>query len=239
WEREREAVELAARRTAKAARFDSRLFFNAGRELFRVDAKRLWPKFWRRSAEFSSVYWPSILTAIERGVPRSKQEAVVAEVMPNDPTRAREALTRYYKTRNETSFFAALLKNAENVFESIPQEARDDVYYYERARFNKFNENYEAAEADLRKALELRPHTFELELQLAILLCEQTRLLQKDEECVKLLRGINGAATGNLKRQAETWLPRAERNLLRSQAREGLMEKKRSEANSAQESRTE
>ena len=227
WAREREAVELAARRTARAAAFDANALFNAGRELFRVDADFLWPKFWRRSAEFSLPCWTSILSAVELGVPVSKQEAVVAEIMPNDPTKARAALSRYWGKRNETPLFAVLLKNAEVVFETTPQEARDDVYYVERAYFNKFSENYEAAEADCRQALKLRPGSFELQLQLAILLCEQTRLLQKDEECVKLLREISANATGNLKRQAETWLERAERNWFRSQARAKRAEKER------------
>ena len=147
--------------------------------------------------------------------------------MPNDPTKARGALTRYYQNRSENSFFVALLKSAENVFKTTPQEARDAVYYNERAFFNKYREDYVAAEADFRKALELRPDLFELKLQLAILLCEQTRLLQKDEECVKLLREVDENATGSIKRQAETWTPRAERNLLRSQARAARAEKER------------
>ena len=226
WAREREAVELAARRTAKAAAFDSRALFNAGRELFRVDVRYLWPKFWRRSAEFSTTYWAAILNAVELGVPASKQEAVVAEITPNDPKRAREATTRYLGKR-ETPFFAALIKSAEAVFETTPEEERDDVYYTERAYFEKCRENYAAAEADFRKALQLRPELFESKLRLAILLCEQTRLLQKDEECVKLLREIADNASGSLKRQAETWLERAERNLLRSQARAKRAEKER------------
>ncbi len=41
WAREREAVELAARRTANAAPFDTRALFNAGRELFRVDVDQV------------------------------------------------------------------------------------------------------------------------------------------------------------------------------------------------------
>lgn len=233
WAREREAVELAARRTAKAAAFDSTALFNAGRELFRVDANALWPKFWRRSAEFSFARWRSILNAIELGVPASKQEAVVAKIMPNDPTAARVALSHCWGRRGETSLFAALLKNAETVFETTPQEKRDDVYYAERAYFNKFSENYEAAEADWRKALKLRPDSFEFKLQLAILLCEQTRLLQKDEECVKLLREVAESASGSRANQAKTWLQRAERNLLRSQARAKRAEKERSQEESA------
>ena len=239
WAREREAVELAARRTANAAPFDTRALFNAGRELFRVDVDRLWPKFWRRSAELSFAYWSEILKAVELGVPASKQEAIVAEIMPNDPTKARGALTRYWGSRNESTFFAALLKNAEIVFETTPQEARDDVYYIERAYFNKFSENYEAAEADFRQALKLRPGSLEIKLQLAILLCEQTRLLQKDEECVKLLQVVIENASGAVKRQAETWAPRAERNMFRSQARAKRAEKERSDGDAAQASPTE
>jgi hypothetical protein len=227
WEREREAAELAARRTAKTAAFDARALFNAGRELFRVDARFLWPKFWRRSAEYSATYWPSILNAVELGVPASAQEAVVAEIMPSDPIKARKAASLYYGRRNETPFFSVLLKNAESVFETTSDEARDYIYYAERARFNKLCENYEAAEADFRKTLKLRSDSFGRKLELAILLCEQTRLLQKDEECVKLLREIADNATGSLKRQAETWTPRAERNLLRGRARAERTEKER------------
>ncbi|MBQ8363468.1 MAG: hypothetical protein IJX36_06030, partial [Thermoguttaceae bacterium] len=138
------------------------------------------------------------------------------------------ALTRFYPKRKESApFFELLLANARTVFEGTPEEARDAAYYFERANFNKLSENYEAAEADFRKALELRPGALDVELRLAILLCEQTRLLQKDEECVKLLREINENATGNLKRQAEIWTPRAERNLARSQARARLAERER------------
>jgi len=228
WSREREAVELAARRIAAAAPFSSRFLFNAGRELFRVDAETLWPKFWRRTADFSNEYWLKALSAIEAGVPASKQGAFVAEIAPNDPLKARDALTRFYPKRKESApFFEILLANARTVFEGTPEEARDAAYYFERASYNKLGENYEAAEADFRKALESRPGALDVELQLAILLCEQTRLLQKDEECVKLLREVSENATGNLKRQAEIWTPRAERNLARSQARAKLVERER------------
>ena len=132
-----------------------------------------------------------------------------------------------------------MLKNAEIVFETTPQEARNDVYYLERAYFHKFSENYEAAEADFRQALKLRPGSLEIKLQLAILLCEQTRLLQKDEECVKLLQETVENASGWLKRQAETWAPRAERNMFRSQARAKRAEKERSDGAAAQASPTE
>ncbi|MBQ9800694.1 MAG: O-antigen ligase family protein, partial [Thermoguttaceae bacterium] len=226
WEREREAVELAARRTARAAAFDSRALLNAGRELLRVDAETLWPKYWRRTAEFSNECWLKALSAIELGVPASKQARFVAEIAPNDPTKARNALTRFY-SKKDSPFFGVLLENARTTFEGTPEAARDAVYYFERGRFNKFSENYEAAEADFRKTLELRPGALDVELQLAILLCEQTRLLQKDEECVKLLQRVRADATGWQARQAEIWTPRAERNLARSQARKRLAERER------------
>ena len=227
WEREREVVELAARRCAAAAPYDSRSLFNAGRELFRVETEALWPKFWRRTADFSNEYWLKALTAIELGVPTSKQGAFVAEIAPNDPGKARKALTYFYANRKETAFFDLLLENARTVFEGTPEEARDAVFYFERASFNKFSENYEAAEADFRKALELRPGAIDVELQLAILLCEQSRLLQKDEECVKLLQRARAVATGRLARQIDVWAPRAERNLVRNQARAKLTERER------------
>jgi len=228
WSREREAVELAARRVAAAAPFDSRYLFNAGRELFRVDAETLWPKFWRRTADFSNEYWLKALIALEAAVPASKQGTLLAEIAPNDPRKARAALTYFYSKRKESApFFELLLANARTVFEGTPEEARDAAYYFERASFNKFSENYEAAEADFRKALELRPGAIDVELQLAILLCEQTRLLQKDEECVKLLQRARAVATGGLARQAEVWTPRAERNLARSRARAKLAERER------------
>jgi hypothetical protein len=179
------------------------------------------------------------LNAIDLGVPASKQEATIAEIMPNDPAKVRFALSRYWGKQNESPFFAALLKNAENVFERTPEGERDGVYYAERAYFNKFSENYEAAEADFRKALKLRPDAWELKLQLAILLCEQTRLLQKDEECVKLLQEVAENATGWPRRQAETWAPRAERNWLRGQARAKRTESGRGEEDSAEASPTE
>lgn len=230
WAREREAVELAARRCAASAPFDARLLFNAGRELFRVDLETLWPRFWRLSAENSAKRWAEILQAIELGVPKSKQAAIVAETTPDNVRTARIGLTKFYGKRADSPIYDALNARCAELFETTPEAERDAAFYLDRAFFNKYNENYEAAEADFRKRLELQPGSVVAELQLAILLCEQTRLLQKDEECVKLLRRIRGISSGSLRRQAESWLKRAERNLARGQARAEMAEKERREA---------
>ncbi|MBR4834210.1 MAG: O-antigen ligase family protein, partial [Thermoguttaceae bacterium] len=227
WEREREAVELAARQVAASAPFDARLLFNAGRELLRVDLETLWPRFWRLSVENSTLRWAEILNAVELGVPRSKQAGIVAEITPNNVRTARSGLSKYYGKRADSPIYDALKTRCAELLEATPEVERDAAFYADRALFNKYNEDYEAAEADFRKALEFRPGSVGIELQLAILLCEQTRLLQKDEECVKLLRRIRGISSGNLRRRAESWLKRAERNLAKGQARAEMAEKER------------
>lgn len=236
WAREREAVELAARRVAASAPFDARLLFKAGRELFRVDLAALWPQYWRLSAEGSDLCWKEILTAIELGVPKSKQGAFVAAIAPNNVRTTRSGLSAYYAKRDDSPIYDALKERCAEVFEATPEAERNADFYRERALFNKHVENYEAAEADFRRALELRPGSITLELQLAILLCEQTRVLQKDEECVKLLRRIRGVSSGGTRRQVEAWLKRAERNIAKNQALAELAAEKRSETGETEKS---
>ena len=218
WDEECELAELHLRRAASLGPFDCDNLLVSG---YRLGSFKLWNlerHFLRKTAENNSQFTPEILKVLGDSMPESVLKVVLQEAVPNDP-RALYLATVSLSERKETHVYKEIEQKARKFFSEAPEEERDSLFYFWSGRFYNSMNEYALAEEALAKSLELEPindDAFFLRVQI---LCDHSSILQKDEECVKMLEEYCKSHRGQKSWKASDYLEKARKNLKRNDAR--------------------
>ncbi len=229
WRDERLLAELYARRAASLVPHSCAELLKNGYYLSFYKLYELQKLFLNRSLEHNLETSGVILNTLSLSTPSSQLTETLDEVIPNDLQTILEVYQKASKWGKTSPVYNAVKAKFDKTLAETPDDCRDASFYYYSAIFNESLEEYERADEDYCRALELEPYNPQYCLDRIRFLIKHRKILNKDVECVQFINKVLPKLRGSWRRSCEDYLEIAKKNALDADSRKRARERVKNE----------